>query len=146
MGEIIEGTYCFWLGLGLYLNEGDYYIFALGDRKVIFIVCGVIIMTARFYAALFQESYYLNLNRKTPRSAQEGKKATAEVERSAYSGQWWHLSFVNLHTGTMQFLLFAFSVAAGAVDVFLLFYTAYYSLRFVVMGGFYTYRAKENLS
>lgn len=139
IGEIIEGGYCFWLGLGLYVNSGY-------AGRISILLAGVIIMTARLYSNLFQGGYYTNLILKQEEKGISEGKITDNLKSSIYRKHWWYLLFINMHTLTLQLLLLVICAAFKVVDLFLFFFAAYYPFRSLVMMVFYTYRAQRRLN
>ncbi|UCC94474.1 MAG: CDP-alcohol phosphatidyltransferase family protein [Candidatus Omnitrophota bacterium] len=148
IGEIIEASYPFWLGLGLYLvplKLGALSLWDLGDKSNLFmLLAGTAIMCARLYSTLFLVNYYDMLTLKKTVTPQGN--ITDPFKSSRYRKYWWYLLFINLHTLTLQVLLLALCASLKMIDIFLFFFAGYYLFRMFITFTFYTYRAQRNLS
>lgn len=150
LGEVIEASYCFWLGLGVYLNPGDFYALnflkTISEGRIFIVLLGIAAVLGRLFSNIFQGGYYTNLIRKQKTETSFEENLTGEFKSSSYRKNWWFLLFINFHTLTLQLLILALCAAFKAVDLFLFFFALYYLLRLLVMMVFYTYRAQKNLS
>ncbi|MGD9015129.1 MAG: CDP-alcohol phosphatidyltransferase family protein [Candidatus Omnitrophota bacterium] len=149
IGIIIEGGYCFWLGLGLYFNPaslGIYNVINLWrNGPILNLLAGVMIMAGILYSRIFEGDYYNHLIQKQRETGAFQGALTQNIRSSTYRRHWWYLLFVNLHAFNLQLILLALCAALGAVDIFLFVLAAYYFVRLLTTMLFYTYRAQENL-
>ncbi len=149
LGVVIEGSFCFWLGLGLYLNPIDLHgLGSLGsgdEGKLLVFLSGVIIMCGRLYSAIFQGSYYANLIRKNQNNVISEGSITDAFKSSTYRKYRWYLLFINLNAFNLQLIILALCAALKIVDLFLFFFAIYYLFRLLATMVFYIYRAQKNL-
>ena len=147
LGIIVEGSYCFWLGLGLYLDSGNSYIGSLlvGYDKILFILAGVAIMSGILYSSKIEGAYdkFMIQKKKVEGTFQES--LTANIQSSTYRKHWWYLLFVNLHAFNLQLIILALCAALHIVDLFLFFFALYYLFRLLATMAFYLYRAQNRL-
>ncbi|MHA1664364.1 MAG: hypothetical protein DRP68_06740 [Candidatus Omnitrophota bacterium] len=149
IGEIIEGSYFFWLGLGLYLSK-DFYMMRFLETahisKIFVLLGGVVAVVGRLYSNIFQENYYTMLVRKQKEEDTFMEEITGKIQSSIYRKHWWYLLFINPHTLTFQLLILVLCVIFKVVDLFLFLFAIYYFSRMLIMFIFYTSRAQKILS
>jgi phosphatidylglycerophosphate synthase len=138
IGIIIEASYFFCLGLGLYL-ESRY------NNQNLIMLASVIILSGRLFSSIF-ETYYDNLwiqKQKIEGDFQE--TLTQNIQSSTYRKYWWYLIFANLHTLNVQLAILVLCAAMSKVDLFLFFFALYYISRCLITLVFYLYRARRRL-
>jgi len=136
MGIVIEGSYCFWLGLGLYQSNDD---------QILYILAGMTIMAGWLYSSLIEDGYerYLIQKQKENRTFQESHKGN--IKSSTYRKHWCYLLFINLHAFNLQLIVLSLSAATNTVHLFLLFFATYYLARLLITMVFYIHRAQNTL-
>lgn len=151
VGEIIDGGYFFWLGLGMYRKPGDFVFLdstgggPLSSNFTLFLA-GVIITWARLYGNRIMVTYYTYYARKHGDSQQEEGEIKHATQTSGYRSFWWYLLFVNVGSIDLQMVFLAVCGIFHVVELFLLFYAAYYLFQAILFTGFYLYRAQRVLS
>lgn len=149
LGVVIESSSCFWLGLGLYLTSGDFYIvdfLGLGyGSKIFAILAGMIIMSGRLYSSIFEGNYYMHLIQKQKKEGSFQESLTQNIQSSTYRRRWWYLLFINLHAFNLQLIILVLCTALNIVNLFLFFFAIYYLFRLLATMVFYIYRAQKNL-
>lgn len=150
LGIIIEGTYCFWLGLGLYRDSGNSYIgnLLVGFEpydKILLILAGVAIMSGMLYSSKFEVTYRVHLIQKQKVEGSFQETLNQNIQSSTYRKYWWYLLFINLHAFNLQLIILALCAALNVVHLFLFFFAIYYLFRLLVFFVFYFHRAKDRL-
>jgi phosphatidylglycerophosphate synthase len=149
LGDIIAGSYYFWLGLGLYLSPENLYMLNLlnlgYNNKILIFLLSVIIMVGRLYSRMFEGNYYTYLIQKQRKDGTFQEALTENIKSSTYRKHWWYLLLINLNAFNLQLLILALCVVLNIVDLFLLFFALYYLFRLLATMIFYVYRAEKNL-
>ena len=150
IGMAIEGSYCFWIGLGLYLSSEDLYMLNflhLGyNNKILIVLASVIILAGKLYSSIFEGGYYTHLIQKQKQDGTFQDALDQNIQSSTYRKLWWYLLFVNLNAFNLQLIILALCAVLNMVDLFLLFFAIYYLFRLLVTMIFYTHHAQKNLS
>lgn len=150
IGEIVEGSYCFCLGVGLYLADGATlarYASSTSDprqRRALF-AAAALITFGKHFCTVIQSSYYRLLASRQASQGIAGASVQAEVQSSSFRNNLGYLVFENIHTFDIQVATLILGALLGALDLFLLAYALYYSIRFCVFALFYYRRARATL-
>ena len=138
IGILIDGSYCFWLGLGLYNS--------CGTREFPLFLYGIIIMAARIYSSIFEGNYEAFLIQKQKNEGSFQETLNQNIPSSTYRRHWWYLLFININAFNLQLMILALCAVFHIVNLFLFFFALYYLFRFLVIVVFYIYRAQKNLN
>ena len=150
IGEIIEGSYCFWISLGVTL--GSLYIglkpsyFAHDVQRVIPLVCGTIIMAGRLYSSFIEMNYERNAFEKEATKYIAKTGLHNNIKSSTFRKNWLYLIFVNLNCLNNQILLLFFCILIGKIDIFLYLFALYYIIRVVTYAVYFLFRAQKQLN
>ncbi len=149
IGVAIEGSYCLWLGFGLYLNPeilNSYTLLSQGyNQAILVLLAGIVIGLGILYSRIFETDYYMCLMK---RQAEEGHfqaNLKGNIQSSTYRKNRWYLVFINLNAFNLQLILLALCTALRMVDLFLFFFAAYYLFRLIATMTFYSLRAQNIL-
>ena len=150
IGNLIEGTYALWMGVGMYrLYQDQAWIgwpgpagYALG-----MLVAGATITWTTMYSSLVRDAYYGHYEAAQRLSAPGQKKDALrqEIETSTFSRSPWYLLHLNASSFDIQLLVLLICSVARRVDLFLLGYAAYFVLQAFGYLAFYVRRAQRNL-
>ncbi|MBI4456219.1 MAG: CDP-alcohol phosphatidyltransferase family protein [Acidobacteria bacterium] len=149
IGDIVEGSYFFWIGLGLYRESHDLLLIRYldtGEASGAFLVAvaGAVSSFGRLYSHIMRGYYFYYSRQHTQIQAFEDNVAQAE-EDSKYRKSWWYLIYLNLGSIDLQLLFFGVCAGVGILDVFLIFYAVYYFVQSVLFMVFYVYKAQRTL-
>ena len=151
LGEIIEATYCFWIGLGLSFSESPYFQLAGSDIvtnrvSLLPILCGAFIMGGRLLSSWI-DLQYRNLfferqeNRDRPQTS-----IRDHIQTSTFKDNLYYRIFINFNSLNNQILFLILCAWAGKIELFLYLLAPYYLARAIIHLIFFQYRAKERLS
>ncbi len=153
-GLVVEGSYCFWLGLGLFLFPENPYTHALIDLGAetgpVMLVSGIVVLAGLLYSAQIECAYDKHRvakeasERKTDTSSYQYNLA-APIASSARSRTPLFLLYSNIHAFNAQLLLLVLCALTGSIHLFLLTLALYYALRSAVTFTFFMRRAYEKL-
>lgn len=150
VGEIVEGGYCFWLGLGLFRQGKS--LDWLGLRgsgvtsaRMALILAGVSVALGRLYSSRIVAAYYAycRLKRADPGTAGEDVRAT--IGTSRYQKFWWYRLFLNLGSIDLQLALLGVCGVFDRADLFLLLFAIFYLFQSLLYTLFYLKRAAREL-
>ena len=149
LGDLIDGSYPFFLGIGLYIS-GDAlqhnYIVSLSDAHatVLPLFLGAFILISRLWAKLFQaghEAYRVKKEGRAPAGESELKKPTGT---SRHSDRWYYLLFLNVDCLNNQLLLLTILALLGFEIYFLIFLSFFFLVK-AVFYFFYYYSKTKSL-
>ena len=151
IGETIESSYCFWLGLGLSGNILDvFYESSAFEYKCesIFLLYGSVIMSGRLFSG-FIDLKYENLYNETSRDGEshsfDDKIQMPEIQMSRFNKNLFYQIFINLNLFNNQLLLLGISIWCDSVEWFMCFFSLYYFLRATVYFFYFVYRGRQVL-
>ena len=151
LGQIIEATYCFWIGLGLALSESADFQLASTDMvtgrvPVLPIFCGALIMAGRLLSSLIDLQYrYLSAERQENRDRPQ-RGIDDQIQTSTFKDYLSYQIFINFNLLNNQILFLILCTWAGKIELFLYLLAPYYLARAMIHLIFFYYRAKERLS
>ena len=150
IGEIVEGSYAFFLGLGLYWDqiagsEAHTFLAWNNSEPAVLLLACVLITFGKHYCTIIHSSYYRLLRSSEADQGKDEASLKSDVQSSRFRGNLAYLLFENIDTFDVQVFLLILAAALSALDIFLLSYALYYSVRFCVFVGFYYYRASRTL-
>jgi phosphatidylglycerophosphate synthase len=151
IGELIEGSYCFFLGLGLTLNGVATSLSAAGDafpRYSAFapILSGSVIMAGRLYSSFIDLKYgYHSYEKQRDENKTVSSSIYDEVQTSTYSNKWYYKVFININLLNNQLICLALFLWFGKAAIFLNFLALYYLARLVIYFTFFVRRAQQRL-
>lgn len=157
IGEIVEGTYCFFLAAGLYRAGVTTALGGLASSggeyaRVVVLLAGTAAMGGRLFSGQVAGSYHEHLERQ---ELQEGKRSgsgrtggehlTEAVGSSRYRNRWWYLVDINVSSFDFQILALVAFVTLGLTEAHVLFYGFFYLVQSVLFVAFYLHRARTTL-
>ena len=151
LGQIIEATYCFWIGLGLALSESA--DFQLASTEIVTsrvpvlpILCGVLIMAGRLISSFIDLQYrYLSAEKQENRGRPQ-RSIGDQIQTSTFKDHLAYQIFINFNLLNNQILFLILCTWAGKIELFLYLLAPYYLARAMINLIFFCYRAKERLS
>lgn len=148
LGAAVEGSYWFFLGVGLYRAYSAFPIidgfFPHNNTRPLFLVLGAVITICWYFGNLVDEAFSKLQSLKEKGTAAPG--LTATIQSSRFRRFLLFRVFINLHAVNLQVLVLALSAALHLVPLFLIFMSGYYILRAIVVFSFYIYRARTVLA
>ncbi|MFQ5787213.1 MAG: CDP-alcohol phosphatidyltransferase family protein [Thermodesulfobacteriota bacterium] len=151
IGNIIEGSYFFCLGLGLYQTPGDSYflnsLLVIERNNSIIIILASIIVSGRLFSIIVEGSYDVKtIQKQNDEGIFKENHLQATIATSSFRKNIWFLMYTNLNAFNLQLIILSLCAVLNIIDLFLLFFSAYYITRFFATLIFFTYRAQDRLS
>jgi phosphatidylglycerophosphate synthase len=150
LGDIIDGCYFFFLGIGLFISgvslKNPLLLQLDEDAKMIPLLLGAIILIGKLWAKIFEARYhsYRIQNEGLPQNDQfEMKKA---IGKSTYTDRWYFLAFINIDCLNNQLLLLILLHLWGLQIWFLLFFAFFYSMKSLLFFIFYFNKTRLKLT
>lgn len=148
LGAAVEGSYGFFLGLGLYRAGNTLSIVEVlapgTDGRPFLLIAGAIFTIGWFFSNLIAEAYERQLVIKE--AGQLRESLTAQIQSSRFRNHLGYRFFINLHAVNLQLLVLVFFAVVGHAPLFLLLWAFYYIIRVAVHFSFYLRRAREFLN
>lgn len=151
LGNIIDGSYFFSLGIGLYvlgtgLQDPILSVSFQDHARATPLFLGAFILICKLWAILFQarhETYRIRKEGSHPLRESEVKKI---IGKSTISDHWYYLLFVNLDSLNNQLLLLAFFSAVGLSIWFLVVFACFFFVKAIVYFVVFFKKTKSKLS
>ncbi len=151
LGEIIDGSYFFFLGVGLYFSGAGtessvFSTLAPAHSKVIPLLLGSIILISKLWATIFRNLYDIYKAQKDGLAPFDPSQATTIIGKSRYHDRWHFRIFINLESLNTQLLLLILFSALGIEIWFLILFACFFSGRALIYLAFYFTRTKLKLT
>ena len=149
LGEVIEASYCFCIGIGLSAkcvisqNEGIESFSYIGFSMPI--ICGAVILGGRLVSSFVDLKYEYHLSEREKGTNKAIQRINSPIQTSIYKDLWYYQAFVNLNLLNNQLIILAIVLSLNITAYFLYILSIYYVLRAVTYFVFYLRRAKRNL-
>lgn len=150
LGALVEASYPFFLGLGLYLYyDTSIYLNPFGlyepDLKLLVLVCGAAITALLLFSNRVGETYEYQRIQSESDKGKFKADLTARIGTSRYSGNILYLAYINMHSFFLQLNVLLALALLNAVDVFMMLFAAYYAGRLLFVFAYYTKKAHSQL-
>lgn len=150
LGDLIDSTYPFFLGIGLYISSDALqhnYIVSLMDvhATVLPLFLGALILICKLWAKQFQaghEAYRIQKEGQSPVGESELLKPTGT---SRHSNRWYYLLFINIDSLNTQLLLLTILVVFKVELWFLLFMAFFFFVKAIFYLLYYFTKTKSIL-
>ena len=151
LGELIDGSYLFFLGIGLYFSWGssnDPVIQPLlsAHAKILPIFLGSLALICRLWATHFRNSFQLYRFRKEGSQPVHESQVKSVIGKSRYHDRWYFLVLINLESLNTQLLLLILLAILGLEIWFLVFFTCFFVGRALIYFIFYFTKTKSELT
>lgn len=151
IGTVIDTSYLFFLGTGLYLSGAGMSdpvlssLFKVHAHYAPF-VFGSLITIFKLWSFYFASSYEIFQSRKEGVSPFTEEHAKKTIGTSRFSKKWYFLIFINLDSLNNQLLLLIISAVFKLEIWFLAFFTLYFAAKAVIYLLYYFDKTKKTLS
>jgi phosphatidylglycerophosphate synthase len=151
LGELIDGSYFFFLGVGLYFSwdgSKDPIISPLlrTHVQIIPLILGALALICRLWATHFRNVYEIYRVRKEGLEPVDDSKVKNIIGKSRYHDRWYFLILINLESLNTQLLLLVLLAALGFEIWFLVFFACFFVGRALVYFIFYFAKTKSRLT
>jgi phosphatidylglycerophosphate synthase len=151
LGELIDGSYLFFLGIGLYFSwdgSKDPLIAPLlrSHAQILPLILGALALICRLWATHFRNSYEIYRVRKEGLQPVDDSQVKNIIGKSRYYDRWYFLVLINLESLNTQLLLLILLAAMGLEIWFLIFFACFFVGRALIYFIFYFAKTKSNLS
>ena len=148
-GDIIDGNYFFFLGLGLYFSDnfdGNFIQLFGKHSSIVPFFSGAAIVICRLFGKIFESRYevYISRNKGFVSSGKNNVKNI--IEKSTLSNRWYYILYINLDSLNNQLLLLIIFTAVNHIELFLLLFACFYILKAFYSFFFYFHKTKKVLS
>lgn len=151
LGEIIEASYCFSIGFGIFftnshpLSPGTTNIYT---KSLTFLplICGFAILAGRVLSSYIDLKYDYYSLEKLGDKHRSTKNIDDAIKSSTYRERWYYRVFINFNLLNNQILLLLCFVWLGNIAVFLYIISFYYICRFIVYFLFFVKKASYTLT
>jgi phosphatidylglycerophosphate synthase len=149
-GELIDGSYFFFLGIGLYFSwdgSSDPVISPLlqSHVQILPLFLGALTLICRLWATHFRSSYEIYRARKEGLAVLDDSKVKDAIGKSPLSHRWYYLVFINLDALNNQLLLLAVFAAMKLETWFLVFFAVFFTSKAFLFYVFYFEKTKSKL-
>jgi hypothetical protein len=150
LGELIENTYPFSLGIGLYLSgnavHSDFVLaFAKHHAKTLPLFLGASILICKLWSKLFERGYEVYRIQKEGFTPVAKANLQKPFEKSKYSRQWYYLLFINLDSLNNQLLLLTIFILLKLEIWFLFILASFYFFKAILSFIYYFLRTRSLL-
>lgn len=151
LGEIIDGSYFFFLGIGLYYSgagTADPVFSKLipTHSQAIPLLLGSVILISKLWATIFRNLYEIYKAQKDGLAPFNASQSTTIIGKSRYHDRWYFRIFINLESLNTQLLLLILFAALGIEIWFLILFTYFFAGRALIYLVFYFTRTKSKLT
>lgn len=151
IGEVIEGSYCFCIGVGVILEglsssdpvvkNGGVFIY-----NIMPLLAAAIIIAGRLYSSFIDLKYQtLFFEKKVDENTIEGRSIYDPIGTSVFKDQWIYKVFVNFNLLNNQIIFLIIVSLFWRPDFFLYFLAIYYFTRGMIYFIFFMRRAEKRL-
>lgn len=150
LGDLIDGSYFFFLGIGLYLlDAGSSHqlvsLFGHEYARMVPLLSGSVILICRLWAAGFETRYDIYRIRKQGSAAHNPLSVTAVTGISTFSNRWYYLIFINLSSLNNQLLLLVLLTVLGMEIWFLVFFACFFAGKALLYFVFFFNKTRSTL-
>jgi hypothetical protein len=151
IGELIESSYCLFLGLGLTLNFLLMYPSSVSDDFSPYyafapILSGSIIMAGRLYSSFVDLKYgYHFFEKQIDENKTDSSSIYDKMQTSTYSNKWYYNVFTNINLLNNQLICLVLFLWFEKAALFLNFLALYYLARLLIYFAFFILRAQKRL-
>ncbi len=151
LGDIIDGNYFFFLGLGLYFSEPSFdglFISLLQKDYALALplFLGAWIIICRLWALNFKSRYDTYRIRKEGMKPFNDAQMQEVIGKSTFSDRWYYLLFINIECLNNQLLLLVILTALNLTLWFLLLFALLYTIKVVFFFFYFFILTKSSLS
>jgi phosphatidylglycerophosphate synthase len=151
LGELIDGSYLFFLGLGLYFswdNSKDPLIVSLlpNHTQILPLILGALCLISRLWTTHFRNTYEIYRVRKEGFQAVDDSQLKNIIGKSKYHDRWYFLLLINLESLNTQLLLLILLAVIGLKIWFLAFFACFFTARAFIYFIFYFIKTKSKLT
>ena len=151
LGELIDGSYIFFLGMGLYFSwdgSKDPVIsqFLPNHTQILPLILGALSLIARLWATHFRNSYEIYRVRKEGLQPLNDSQVKNIIGKSKYHDRWYFLVLINLESLNTQLLLLILLAVMGLEIWFLVFFACFFVVRAFIYFIFYFTKTKSELT
>jgi phosphatidylglycerophosphate synthase len=151
LGELIDGSYLFFLGIGLYFSwdgSKDPVILLLlpNHNQILPLLLGALSLISRLWATHFRNSYQIYRVRKGGLQPADDSQVKNVIGKSKYHDRWYFLVLINLESLNTQLLLLILLAIMGLEIWFLVFFTCFFVGRAFIYFIFYFTKTKSELT
>jgi len=151
LGELINGGYLFFLGIGLYFTwDGfkDPSIAQLlgGHAQIPPLILGALALISKLWATHFRNTYEIYRVRKEGLESISDSKVGDIIGKSRYHDRWYFLILINLESLNTQLLLLVILAALRLEIWFLVFSACFFVGRALIYSVFYFAKTKSKLT
>jgi phosphatidylglycerophosphate synthase len=150
IGDLIDGAYPFFLGLGLYFypeNPKDPFIDTLlhEHATVLPLFLSSLILISNLWARSFATTYELYRIRKHGSPPLDNHKLAAPVAKSTHSNHWYYLLFINMDCLNNQLIILTLFALLKIEIWFLILFSLFYFTKAIFYLFFYFTKTKSLL-
>ena len=151
LGEVMDGSYLFFLGIGLYFSwhaSKDPIISYLLPKhtQILPLIFGALSLISRLWATHFRNIYEIYRVRKKGLQAVDDYQVKNIIGKSKYHDRWYFLVLINLESLNTQLLLLILLAIMGLEIWFLVFFTCFFVVRAFIYFIFYFTKTKSELT
>ena len=151
LGELVDGNYLFFLGIGLYFSwDGSKEPLIsplLGTHaQILPLLLGALALICRLWATHFRSNYEIYRVRKEGSSPVDEYQVKSIIGKSRYHARWYFLILVNLESLNTQLLLLILLAGMRFEIWFLLFFACFFALRAFAYFIFYFAKTKSKVA
>jgi phosphatidylglycerophosphate synthase len=151
LGNIIDGSYFFFLGIGLYvsgtgLKDPVLSVWFQDHARALPLFLGPFILICKLWAILFQARYETYRIRKEGSHPLRDSEARKVISKSTISDRWHYLLLVNLDSLNNQLLLLTIFSAVGLTIWFLVVFACFFFVKAIVYFVVFFEKTKSKLS
>ena len=152
IGEVIEGSYCFFLGLGLTMHilsaSHSSLDFHLSVHQAVYpLLSGTAIMAGRLYGSFLELKYGYHFFEKQIDDNEVARISVYDkIQTSTFRGKWYYNVFINVNLLNNQIVCLALFLWLGKPAIFLYVLAPYYLIRLIIYFAFFVRRARIRLT
>jgi len=151
LGELIDGSYLFFLGIGIYFSwdgSKDPFVspFLPSHVQILPLILGALVLISKLWATHFRNSYEIYRVRKEDAGPVDDTEVKKIIRKSRYHDRWYFLILINLESLNTQLLLLVLLVAMGFEILFLVFFACFFVGRAFIYFIFYFAKTKSKLT
>ena len=151
LGELIDGNYFFFLGIGLYYSgvgtkNPVFSMLIHSHSQVIPLFLGSVILISKLWATLFRNLHGIYEAQKEGLAPLNDSQPKIIIGKSKYHDRWYFRIFINLESLNTQLLLLILFAALGIEIWFLVLFACFFVGRALLYLVFYFKRTKSKLT
>jgi phosphatidylglycerophosphate synthase len=151
LGELIEGNYLFFLGIGLYFSWDGFQDpiiapFLQSHAQILPVILGALAPISKLWVTYFRDSYEIYRVQKEGLPPVEDSQVKNVIGKSRYHKHWYFLALINLESLNTQLLFLVLLAAMGFEIWFLIFAACFFVGRALIYSIFYFAKTKSKLT